>query len=86
MQGDSSDTDRHAQRQFADDHYFDTYGIRLIAGEGLLPSDTTNRYVVNETFARYLGYDPPADIVGTSISFNGRQNNLPISGWWLTTT
>ena len=80
VQGDSSDTDRNAQRQFADEHYFDTYGIRLIAGEGLVPSDTTNRYVVNETFARYLGYDPPADIVGTSISFGGRQNNLPIAG------
>ena len=78
--GDSSDTDRHAQRQFADEHYLDTYGIQLIAGEGLTPSDTTNRYVVNETFARRLGYDPPADIVGTSISFNGRQNNLPITG------
>ena len=30
--GDSSDTDRHAQRQFADEHYLDTYGIQLIAG------------------------------------------------------
>ena len=78
--GDSSDTDRHTQLQFANEHYFDAYGIRLIAGEGLVPSDTTNRYVVNEMFARYLGYDPPADIVGTSISFDGRQNNLPISG------
>ena len=78
--GDSSDTDRNAQRQFADEHYLDTYGIRLIAGEGLTPSDTTNRYLVNETFARRLGYDPPADIVGTSISFDGRQNNLPVTG------
>ncbi len=78
--GDSSDVDRHAQRQFADEHYLDTYGIQLIAGEGLIPSGTTNRYVVNETFARRLGYDPPADIVGTSISFDGRQNNLPVTG------
>ena len=78
--GDSSDVDRNTQRQFADEHYFDTYGIQLIAGEGLVASDTTNRYVVNETFARRLGYDPPADIVGTSISFNGRQNDLPITG------
>ncbi|MGB3849923.1 MAG: ABC transporter permease [Tunicatimonas sp.] len=78
--GDSSDVDRNAQRQFADEHYLDTYGIQLIAGEGLVPSDTTNRYVVNETFARRLGYDSPADIVGTTISFNGRQNNLPITG------
>ena len=80
VQGDSSDTDRHSQRQFADEDYFDTYGMQLIAGEGLVPSDTTNRYVVNETFARRLGYDPPAGIVGTSISFGGRQNNLPITG------
>jgi predicted permease len=80
VQGDSSDVDRNAQRQFADEHYLDTYGMQLIAGEGLVPSDTTNRYVVNETFARRLGYDSPADIVGTTISFNGRQNNLPVTG------
>ena len=78
VQDDSSDTDRHTQRQFADEHYFNTYGIQLIAGEGLVPSDTTNRYVVNETFARRLGYDPPEAIVGTSISFHGPY--LPISG------
>ncbi len=80
VQGDSSDVDRHAQRQFADENYFETYGIQLIAGEGLVPSDTTNRYVVNETFARRLGFNPPEAIVGTSISFNGPQNNLPITG------
>ena len=80
VQGDSSERSRHTQQQFADERYFETYGMQLVAGEGLIPSDTANRFVVNETFARKLGYDSPEAIVGTSISFNGRQNNLPITG------
>ena len=80
VQGDSSDVDRHTQRQFADEHYFATYGMELLAGEGLHPSDTTNRYVVNETFMRSLGYTSAEEIIGTHISFHGRQHPFPITG------
>ena len=80
VQGDSSDVDRHVQQQFADENYLATYGIQLVAGENLVPSDTSNRFLVNETFVRKFGYDSPEAVVGTMISFNGRQNNLPITG------
>ena len=80
VQGDSSEGNRDAHRQFADADYFTTYDMPLVAGEGLTASDTTTRYVVNETFVRYLGYDSPEEAVGTSISFGGSQNFLPITG------
>lgn len=59
--------------KFADDGYFSTYGIRLIHGEGLLPSDTANRFVVNEKFARALGYTDPADVIGTPVNVWGNR-------------
>lgn len=59
--------------KFADDGYFSTYGIRLIHGEGLLPSDTANRFVVKEKFARALGYTDPADVIGTPVNVWGNR-------------
>ena len=43
----------------ADGNYIDTYELRLIAGEGLLDNDTITRFVVNEKFARHLGFQTP---------------------------
>ena len=80
VSGDSSDINRHTARQFADEHYLATYNMELLAGEGLSASDTTNRFVVNETFMRNLGYESAEEIVGTSISFHGRQHPYPIAG------
>ena len=39
----------------ADSRYIETYGLELLAGEGLLESDQINRYVINETFAKKMG-------------------------------
>ena len=77
--GDTSEVDREALRLMTDEHYLATYGIKLIAGEGLVNSDTTNRFVVNEAFVRSLGYDSPEAILGTFMSFGGEQE-FPITG------
>ena len=78
--GDTSGVDRReALRLMTDEHYLATYGIKLVAGEGLVSSDTTNRFVVNEAFVRSLGYDSPEAILGTFMSFGGEQE-FPITG------
>ena len=77
--GDTSNVRREALRLMTDEHYLATYGIKLIAGEGLVSSDTTNRFVVNEAFVRSLGYDSPEAILGTFMSFGGEQE-FPITG------
>jgi len=48
----------------ADPAYFDLYGMRLIAGRNLQASDTTHEYVINETYAKFLGFANPKDAVG----------------------
>ena len=77
--GDTSNVRREALRLMTDEHYLATYGIKLVAGEGLVDSDTTNRFVVNEAFVRSVGYDSPEAIIGTFMSFGGEQE-FPITG------
>lgn len=54
----------------ADHQYITTYGLTLVAGRNLSESDTTNGYVINETFARKIGQKIP-DIVGQNLEVWG---------------
>jgi len=40
------------------------YGMRLLAGRNMLDGDSVREGVINETYARALGFDQPADAVG----------------------
>ena len=62
----------------ADGNYIDTYGLRLIAGEGLHDNDTITRFVVNEKFARHLGFQNPEDIIGKMITYD--RATVPVTG------
>jgi ABC-type antimicrobial peptide transport system permease subunit len=53
--------------KFADEGYFETYGMKLIHGEGIIPSDTVNRFVVNEKFTKVMGYANPEEAIGTQV-------------------
>ncbi|TCC92007.1 ABC transporter permease [Pedobacter frigiditerrae] len=48
----------------ADDEYFKTFGLTLIAGRQLAKSDTTKEFVVNETLLKKLNVKNPADAIG----------------------
>ena len=53
----------------ADEHFFETLGLKLVAGRNLPAADSTAwRYiVVNEAAARAFNYRRPADMVGQSF-------------------
>jgi predicted permease len=65
-------------RKDADTAYLHLYGLKLLAGRNLLPSDTTREFVINETFARQLGFQRPAEAVGQVLDYSRRK--LPIVG------
>lgn len=59
--------------KFADDDYLETYGLTLLAGEGLIKSDTANRFVVNESFVKKLGLQDERDALGIETHIWGRK-------------
>ncbi|MVM38767.1 FtsX-like permease family protein [Spirosoma sp. HMF3257] len=61
-------------RKEADTTYMGLYGLKLVAGRNLLPSDTAREYIINETLAKRIGFQNPADAVGHVLA------TLPIVG------
>lgn len=58
--------------------YFKTFDMKLIAGKMLLKSDTTNSYVVNETFLKRNGINDPEQALGKLLTVNSM--TAPIVG------
>lgn len=61
----------------ADERYFDLYKMKLLAGENLKNSDTLREFVINETYAKLLGFQNPQDAIGHYIE---RGKIVPITG------
>ncbi|RYF89538.1 MAG: FtsX-like permease family protein, partial [Chitinophagaceae bacterium] len=65
--------------KFGDEDYIPTYGLRLLAGRNLLPSDTLRELVINETLVKRLGIKDPKQALGKNIRIGGGAW-LPIVG------
>ena len=61
-----------------DTNYFSLYDIPLVAGRGLLPSDTLKEFVVNETFVQHAGLERPEEALGMTI--HDEEVSYPIVG------
>ena len=51
----------------ADEYYIRLYGIRLLAGRNLFPSDTLKEVVINESLSKTLGFRSPDQAIGKQI-------------------
>lgn len=58
-------------RKFGDANYIRLYGIKLLAGRNIQPADSLHGLLINQTYARLIGFHNPADAVGHMILFNG---------------
>lgn len=63
--------------KYADTGYFELYKMKLLAGRNLQESDTTKEFVINETYAKLLGFAKPGDAIGHFIE---RNFQVPIVG------
>lgn len=70
------------QMKMGDSHYFDTYGIQMLAGEPLKDSDTTRnfRIIVNEIFLGRIGITNPRAAVGQRVYYGDGNEFATIAG------
>ena len=76
------DADKKVMASFdmCDTDYIPLYGMHLVAGRNLLPSDTIHEFLINETCAQQLGYRHPADALGHLVDIGMNRGNGPIVG------
>ncbi len=68
----------NAFRKFGDSNYLNFYGIELLAGRNLQPSDTVKEYLINETLMKAFGFTKPEDALDKLIAQG--KNKFPIVG------
>jgi putative ABC transport system permease protein len=72
------DKDYGTQVKQIDGHYIDLYSLELVAGEGVVDTDTAQSYVVNERLVHVAGFNDAHEIIGKRIRMWGK--TLPVSG------
>ena len=76
--GDKKEIETTVEIKQADTNYFKVFGMKLLAGRYLQQSDTSKEYLINNAYAKFLGFKNPADIIGKYVDRgNGR---APIVG------
>lgn len=73
------DEDFNLYLKFADEDYFKTFGLQMIAGRGISKSDTMQEAVINETLVHRLGLKTANEAIGKRIRM-GRNTWLPVVG------
>ena len=72
------DLKANIQIRWGDPNYLKVYQIKLLAGRDVEPSDTMKEFLINNTYAKLLGFQKPEDAIGKQLSFRGK--NMPIVG------
>ncbi|RFZ84482.1 ABC transporter permease [Mucilaginibacter terrenus] len=64
------------EQKFGDENYIKLYNIKLLAGRSLQPADTGRAFVINNTYAKTLGFRNPADAIGKVLDYNDRKMEI----------
>ena len=66
--------------KYGDENYMKLYHLKILAGRGIQPGDTAHALVINEKYAKVLGFKVPADAVGKTLGKLNGSNNMRIVG------
>ncbi|MCD6065742.1 MAG: FtsX-like permease family protein [Bacteroidetes bacterium] len=57
--------------KYADESYFETFGLKFLAGQGYAKSDTCTGYVINDCLRKKLHIKSPEDAIGKNFRTGG---------------
>ncbi len=66
------------QIRWGDPEYIHVYKIKLLYGRNVMASDSIKEFLINETYAKLLGFQKSEDAIGKMLLYNKKQ--LPIVG------
>lgn len=74
---DSTRIENNTDIKFIDVDFLDTYGVQLLAGTNIQPSDTVNMYMVNESLVKQAGFgDNYDEIIGKELNVWGSRATI----------
>jgi putative ABC transport system permease protein len=62
--------------KFCDENYIRLYHIKILAGRDIMASDTGTGIVINEKYARILGFTNPNEAMGKVFASNGKNSRI----------
>ena len=66
----------NVQQKFGDTNYIKLYDLKLIAGKNNSQSDTVKTFLINQTYARILGFQQPEQALGKEIEWDNTKKNV----------
>jgi putative ABC transport system permease protein len=58
------------QQKFGDENYLKVYNIKLLAGRNITRADSTKALLINNSYAKVLGFKNPSDAIGKILDYN----------------
>lgn len=68
----------NVQIRWGDPNYINIYGLKLLAGRNVAVSDSMKEFLINDNYAKLLGFQNPGDALNIKLDFNGKK--LPVVG------
>ncbi|QJD94485.1 FtsX-like permease family protein [Mucilaginibacter robiniae] len=62
--------------KFADTNYLNVYHIKLLAGRNLQAQDSTSNFIINQTYAKLLGFNKPEQAVGQLVTVDHKREQI----------
>lgn len=70
----------NVQVRWGDENYLKVYQVKLVAGRDVMPNDSINEVLVNEQYAKDLGFKTPVDAVGHHVLWGQNKTMFTIAG------
>ena len=76
--GATNDNKESVQLRWGDTNYLKLFNIKILAGRNIMESDTVKEFLINETYAKSLGFKHPDDAINKQLDYNDKK--MPIVG------